>query len=207
MREIFHFVFCGLVFRQFILNKFYKNSVRKIHLGCGERKLKSWLNVDLYTGDIYLDLNRKLPFENNSIDYIYSHHLLEHLKQQSAIDFLKELYRICRSGAKIRLVTPDLDILIKIFQEPEKYKEIIEFYCRETKFIHPAEFLNMTIHQLGEHKYIYNFDFLKMLLEKIGFKNIKKGSYGHSEIKEFDKLDFHGYEMIEKISLSIEAEK
>lgn len=207
LRVFFHFILRDHFLKYLILNKFYKNHIRRVHLGCGERKLKEWLNVDIYTGDIFLDLNKKLPFKNNSIDYVYSHHLIEHLEQQPAIDFLKEIYQICRHGAKIRLVTPDLDNLIKIFQEPEKYQEIINFYCKETKFIHPVEFLNMTIRQLDEHKYIYNFDFLKMILEKIGFKNITKQEYGKSEIKEFDKLDFHGYEIIDKISLIVEAEK
>ena len=39
-------------------------NMRKIHLGCGERKYIGWENYDRE-----IDMRNPLPFEDNSIDY------------------------------------------------------------------------------------------------------------------------------------------
>ena len=48
--------------------------MRKINFGSGDDLLQGYENYDQ---DI--DLNKKLPFKNNSIDEIVCYHVLEHL--------------------------------------------------------------------------------------------------------------------------------
>lgn len=79
----------------------------KLNLGCGEDIREGFINIDIkkHKGvDRILDLNKKLPFKDNSVDYIYSSHVLEHLENPTK--FMLELYRICKPGATIYLRVP-----------------------------------------------------------------------------------------------------
>jgi len=44
------------------------------------------------------DVNKGLPFPDNSVDGIYASHLLEHLSRSKARFFVGECYRILRQG-------------------------------------------------------------------------------------------------------------
>lgn len=84
----------------------------KLNLGCGHQRKEGFINVDKYdTGkqDIIHDLSGgSLPWENDSIDEIEMVHFLEHLAYDpyTRIHFMKEIYRICKDKAKIKIVVP-----------------------------------------------------------------------------------------------------
>lgn len=84
----------------------------KLNLGCGVNKKEGYLNVDKYPEgdpDFLMDLEvTPWKFEDNSIDEILLNHVLEHLGASVEIFFsiVKEMYRVCRSGAKIRINVP-----------------------------------------------------------------------------------------------------
>jgi len=72
----------------------------KLNLGCGEVKHDGYINVDKYDifePDVVQDLE-KFPwaFEDNSVDEIIMHHVLEHLGQttEEYMNILAELHRI-----------------------------------------------------------------------------------------------------------------
>lgn len=208
-----YFVFRKLRFiiKSFFLNKkvinryFKENKIRKLHVACGERKIKGWLNSDIYNGDIYLNATKNFSFKPNSFDYIYSHQFIEHIPLKTGINFLMQIKKVLKKGGKVRIVTPDMKRLIMLYQNPDK--KLIKWYCKNSLFVHPLEFINEELRQNREHIYIYDFDFLKMILEKIGFRNVKEFSYGKSLDKNFDKIDLHGWFGVDKISLCVEAEK
>ena len=57
---------------------------RKVQLGPGQKNyLDGWINVDanMFTAkcDVWADIRNKLPFKNDTIDILYSHHVIEHL--------------------------------------------------------------------------------------------------------------------------------
>lgn len=49
----------------------------------------------------------RLPIESNSVDIVYSSHMIEHMGQKELIQFLHEAYRILKVGGIIRLSTPN----------------------------------------------------------------------------------------------------
>ncbi len=82
--------------------------MNKLNLGCGLDTIKGYINldfVDLRGVDVVHDLNKfPYPFKNNEIDEVYTSHILEHLDDFALT--MKELKRICRPGAKIKIRVP-----------------------------------------------------------------------------------------------------
>jgi SAM-dependent methyltransferase len=79
----------------------------KLNLGCGFRKLKGYINCDVSTivkPDRIVDLEKKLPFKNDSVDEIILDHVLEHI--HNFVPLMHELWRICEKGAVIRIKVP-----------------------------------------------------------------------------------------------------
>jgi len=66
-----------------------------------------FLNVDMLpTADVMCDLNAiPWPFEDESVDEVYSSHCIEHV--QYFTEFVKEIARICKVGAKVEIRCPD----------------------------------------------------------------------------------------------------
>lgn len=81
----------------------------KVNLGSGIRRYEGFVNVDVdpsVNPDYVCDLNRQpLPFEDDSVDYVLAHHVLEHIGD-GFFDFIKELYRVCCHEAVIEVVVP-----------------------------------------------------------------------------------------------------
>lgn len=89
----------------------------KLHLGCGERYVEGYLNIDFpisahtiqknNIADLFADITN-LSYENGSIDEIRSHHLFEHFERPVALALLCSWSKWIRSGGLLRIETPDL---------------------------------------------------------------------------------------------------
>ncbi len=51
------------------------------------------------------------PFDDNSVDFFYSSHTLEHIPQENCPSILMEIYRCLRPGGAVRLNMPDYDLI------------------------------------------------------------------------------------------------
>lgn len=83
------------------------DTVTRVDLGCGLTKLPGFIGVDRFPMpgvDVIADLDGKLPFEDNSVDLVYASHSLEHV--DSIMNTIREIYRICKHGAQICIVSP-----------------------------------------------------------------------------------------------------
>jgi hypothetical protein len=82
----------------------------KLNLGCGQKRQPGFVNVDKFGDpDLMWDLETfPWPWQDNSASEIHLIHVLEHLGASSDvfIGIMKELYRVCEPGAKIRIVVP-----------------------------------------------------------------------------------------------------
>lgn len=85
-------------------------NILKLNLGCGERKIPGYINVDKFgSPDVKHNLETfPWPWEKNSVSEILLVHVLEHLGQDvdTYLGIFKEIYRICINGAKIKIVVP-----------------------------------------------------------------------------------------------------
>jgi hypothetical protein len=84
----------------------------RLNLGCGTRILDGWHNVDKFSTfapNEIVDLEVfPWPWPDNSADEVLLSHVLEHLGATTEVylGIIKELYRVCRDGAKIVIAVP-----------------------------------------------------------------------------------------------------
>lgn len=91
-----------------------------LNLGCGRRFHPDWTNLDLQPCDPAVkawNVNLPLPFADRSFDAVYHSHLLEHLRPNEALSFLRECRRVLRPGGIIRIAVPDLETIAQLYLE------------------------------------------------------------------------------------------
>ena len=83
--------------------------MKKLNLGCGKDIKKDYVNLDsvkLPGVDVVHNLDRyPWPFKKNEFEYIYCHHVLEHM--DSIIKPMEEIWRISKPGAKVFIEVPN----------------------------------------------------------------------------------------------------
>jgi len=93
-----------------------------LNVGAGKFYHKFWTNVD-YGSEQYekvqnefVELNLiekpKFPFEDNSIEVIYTSHTIEHITDESVINLIEESQRILKKGGVLRITCPDSNLLV-----------------------------------------------------------------------------------------------
>ena len=73
----------SLILTKFMIDKYLKNNeIKKLHIGAGNRKIKDWLNTDIGNKSIMpvVDVTKKFPFNTKTFDYVFSEHMIEHIK-------------------------------------------------------------------------------------------------------------------------------
>lgn len=83
----------------------------KLDLGCGSNKKgPEYIGVDFAKCegvDVVHDLKiAPWPWEDNSVDEIFSSHFFEHLNGKERILFMNEAYRILKPGKQMVIITP-----------------------------------------------------------------------------------------------------
>lgn len=173
------------------LKKFNKAKIKKIQFGSSKNYLKGFLNTDVF-GKIPIDITKKIPLKKDSIDLIYSSHLVEHIYLKEFISFLKETKRILKKDGIQIIQTPSLEKASKIVYSNNKNKELIlnrhKNKHSRLKSKTPSEYLNDLIHLNFGHKYLYDFDFIKFLALKVGYTQVKKIEIKDIPDKEIKKL-------------------
>ncbi|MFZ0277950.1 MAG: methyltransferase domain-containing protein [Candidatus Sulfotelmatobacter sp.] len=61
------------------------------------------------------NLARGIPFEGASFDVVYHSHFLEHLDRGAALLFLRECHRVLKTDGILRVVVPDLELLLRTY--------------------------------------------------------------------------------------------
>ena len=105
-----------------------------VNVGCGHQRPAGWINTDCSlnamiqrvpvigglvrgalrstaysSGNVsYLNLTKRWPFADGTVDVVYGSHVFEHLSMSGARHFLREAMRVLRPGGVLRLVVPDL---------------------------------------------------------------------------------------------------
>lgn len=94
--------------------------MKLINLGCGCVYHQDWDNFDMTPVDEIItpwDVTQGIPFSPATVNAVYSSHLLEHLTRYQALFFLEECKRVLGSNGILRLVVPDLEMIVRLYLE------------------------------------------------------------------------------------------
>jgi predicted SAM-dependent methyltransferase len=151
----------------------------KLHLGCGWRNFgEDWIHID--GGDYdhldYKDIT-KLPFEDDSVDLIYSSHVIEYFNRSEINEVLKEWRRVLKPGKTLRIAVPDFERMSELYlQKAISLNQILgPLYGK-------MQMGNYSIY----HKTTYDFNSLSEVLIQNGFNEIERYDWKKTEHANFD---------------------
>jgi predicted SAM-dependent methyltransferase len=153
--------------------------VREAYLnaGCGPNPIKrnGFINLDYNwePGIFCWDLSVKLPFPDKRLLGIYSEHCLEHIPRETLRKVLAEFYRLLRPGQTLRIVVPDVEIYVDLYNR-HRQGEIVKPPYEEDKTA--LDGLNRIMRDHG-HQYAYDFETMKQMLNEAGFTSVTKRSF------------------------------
>lgn len=137
----------------------------KLNLGSGEIYKEGYINIDLHypKADLKYDLKNPLPYSDNSIDEIYTSHLIEHFTRKEWQEIKKDWFRVLKPEGKLEVKCPDLEECLRAFLKNKEGKRwtwwIFTIYGGQEEY------------GLGqEHKNGFTLDKLIEDLKEIGFK-------------------------------------
>jgi predicted SAM-dependent methyltransferase len=93
--------------------------MKMLNIGCGATCHPEWVNIDLGVGSdvICHDVTNGLPFPCDMFGVVYHSHLLEHIPIENSLPFMKECFRVLKSGGIIRILVPDLEQIARLYLE------------------------------------------------------------------------------------------
>lgn len=100
----------------------------KLHLGCGSKHLKEYINIDIrYLPGVDEVNNVRFlrNYKENSIDEIYACHILEHFGRWEYKDVLKRWFKILKPGGKLRLAVPNFNSICEYYTKTSDLKPLI----------------------------------------------------------------------------------
>ncbi len=145
-----------------------------INLGSGHWKLDGWVNVDLDADsrpDVCANLSGGLPFRDQCADFMHTEDFIDQLDLQHAGDFLRECHRVLKPGGVIRVLTPDVEQLARLYlHQPEALKALWQDHVGVPLSLGTAaEILNLGMRFAG-HTFLYDAETFARLAADCGFR-------------------------------------
>ncbi len=172
--------------------KFKNKTDLKINIGCGASNVSGWEGVDVVPSPgvtCVWDCRTSLPFANESANGIFTEHFIEHIDfYQEAPLLFKDIYRILKKGAVVRIIVPDAQKYVEAYQKEgwealaqvrPLLKNNVDSYSKNTMHT-KMELVNWIFRQEYEHKFAYDFESLKYVLNQAGFKTVLKQDFQKS---------------------------
>jgi predicted SAM-dependent methyltransferase len=167
----------------------------KISLGAGGVRFPGWLHVDADAQcqpDVVADLSQPLPFPDACADFLQSEDFIGQLSFAQARDHLGECWRVLKPGGAMRLLTPDLAVLIDHYQRRDR--RVLALWEHEVGIPLVTGTLGELVHAavtFAGQKSFYDEDTLRALLEPVGFE-VRRVCYNDSAHPELRGLDLRG---------------
>jgi predicted SAM-dependent methyltransferase len=131
------------------------------------------------------DARKRLPFADETVDVVYSSHMVEHFDQEEAVLFLREARRILVDGGLIRLALPDLRWHLSRYEasgDADRFLEGTKLGRRLPKTL----LERAKAFFFGEREYhvwMYDEGSAKRLLERNGFIDVVSLPAGQTRIE------------------------
>ena len=148
----------------------------KLNLGCGNEILDGYINIDRYNNTGSVDMScdiGELPFDDESVDEIYTSHVFEHIGLNEIYAVIEEWRRVLRDRGRLVMNLPNLEHEVRVWldtPDDQKWFEVHRIFGAQS---HPG----------NAHFSGHNPASLKSFLESFDFDVIKceVGNRGHGE--------------------------
>lgn len=159
----------------------------KLHLGCGEKYLEGYWNIDFPEGehtvmmprvDQYADV-RTLTYPENSVDEVRSHHLFEHFSRAEALKLLVRWRSWLKPGGLLVVETPDFTTSAQFF---------LASFSLKRKFQLARHIFGSQEAGWAEHKDYWDKGKFSFVFKKLGFTRIKFHRYWTGLSRHAEKI-------------------
>jgi predicted SAM-dependent methyltransferase len=154
----------------------------KLELGAGGKKgTNGWTTIDLGGADIAHDLRHGIPLKNESVEAIYSSHLLEHLNHKQLVELLQECRRVLVKGGTIRASVPNSRLYIDCYLSGKEFKSKSEMHqpaiCDTGSRM---DQINYIAYMDEEHRYLFDEENLVNIFLISGYTDSSLSEYDHT---------------------------
>ena len=150
-----------------------------------------------------VDLRKRLPFADNSVDAVYSSHVLEHLYRVEAQRLLKEAYRILKPGAVCRTLVPDLHTFVMQYLGQRGFDPKARYTDDPARFLSyklamrweapPGGnwfyTLAAKLRDFNSHKWMYDGPSLVRLMSEAGFVDCRAMGFLETAIPRLERVE------------------
>jgi len=193
-----------------------KDNNEYVQYGCGWSAPKGWRNFDAsptlrferipFVGKFYTrnqsrfpknveydDITTGLPISDISCKAIYCSHVLEHLSLEDFRKALSNTHRKLRGGGVFRLVLPDLHFYAEEYLRDRSADAALTFMRDTCLGLENRErgFFPLLKVWLGNSQdcWMWDFESLRGELQRAGFVDIRRASYGDSSDPKFAEVE------------------
>lgn len=192
------------------------NNPLYVQYGCGWCSPTMWRNFDasptlwferipiagrLYTKNSarfpenveYGNISRGLPIPAESCEAVYCSHILEHLALEDLRAALRNTLSILKPGGTFRMVLPDFEHSVRLYLDnPDP--DAVSAFMRETSLgteRRPRTLRHFLFSWLGNSNHLWMWDYkgLAAELQRAGFSNIRRATYGDSPDPAFRSVE------------------
>jgi SAM-dependent methyltransferase len=125
----------------------------------------------------YLNVLKRFPFDDNSVECVFSSHMIEHLRADQARFMLRETLRVLKPGGICRMVAPDVEWAVSLFDAAS-----------------PGAFLQ-AMYQDDEdgaknrHQWMYSGQSLCDTMRECGFTNVRQCGFREGRLPDLARMD------------------
>ncbi len=159
-------------------------------LGLVSDSQKAFIDIARTHGIIRADATKSIPLPDNSVEVVYSCHVLEHLDPDQGRRFLREIRRVLKKDGIVRIVVPDLRELAETYvTDGDGDAFMTKSLLAEQSPKNLRDKLRYLLIGPRGHLWMYDESSLAKLLTGEGFKNPQVLTGGHTMITDPGSLD------------------
>jgi predicted SAM-dependent methyltransferase len=135
----------------------------KLNLGCYNKKMYDWTNVDIredVNPDVIDDVFKLEKFKANSVDQIYICHVLEHASFADAWHAVARYYEVLKPGGILRIAVPNIAAVVEHYVYHKNLKDLYSALWGSQR------------HDYDFHRCGFDEPTLREMLEYSGFTNV-----------------------------------